>query len=47
MPTLFRFLFVVALLVGLVWGGMYMLATLVKPASRQMVQTIPPARLNQ
>lgn len=47
MPTLFRFLVVVAMLAGLVWGSMYALATLVKPDSREMTQTVPPARLNQ
>ena len=46
MPTLFRFLFVVAVLVGLVWGSMYALATFVTPSSREITQTIPSARLN-
>jgi hypothetical protein len=47
LPTLFRFLVVVALLVGLVWGAMFALATFVKPATRQITQSIPPTRLNQ
>jgi len=47
MPTLFRFLVVVAALVGLVWGAMFALATFVKPQPREMIQTIPAARLNR
>lgn len=47
MPTLFRFLVVVAVLAGLVWGAMYALATFVKPQPREMTQTIPASRLNR
>jgi SNF family Na+-dependent transporter len=47
MPTLFRLLFVVAIVVGLVWGAMFALATFVKPAWRQITETIPASRLNQ
>jgi phage shock protein PspC (stress-responsive transcriptional regulator) len=47
MPTLFRFLVVVAILAGLVWGAMYALATFVKPDTRPMMQTIPATRLNR
>jgi len=46
MPTLFRLLTVLAVLTALVWGGMYALATLVKPQPREMTQTIPASRLN-
>jgi hypothetical protein len=47
MPTLIRFLFVAAVLVGLAWGGMYALATFVQPQSRPMSSTIPSVRLNR
>jgi hypothetical protein len=45
-PSLFRFLFVVAVLVGLVWGGMIALVTFVEPSPREMTQTIPAQKLN-
>jgi hypothetical protein len=44
MPSLFRFLFVVAILAGLVYGAMYALATMVAPQPREMSVTIPPDR---
>ena len=47
MPSLFRFLLVVAILAGLVYGGMLALTTFVEPDQREIVQTIPPARLNR
>jgi hypothetical protein len=46
-PSLLRFLFVVSILVGLVWGGMLALVTFVEPLPREMTQTIPPNRLNR
>jgi hypothetical protein len=46
-PSLLRFLFVVGILVGLVWGGMLALVTFVEPQPREMTQTIPPNRLNR
>ncbi len=45
MPTLFRFVAFLALLGGLVFGGMVALVTFVEPVPREMVETIPPARL--
>lgn len=47
MPSLIRFLVFVALLAGLVYGGMIALVTLVEPQPREMTDTIPPARLNK
>ncbi|HWP25510.1 MAG TPA: histidine kinase [Xanthobacteraceae bacterium] len=41
MPSLFRFLAVVAVLVGLSYGLIYALATLVEPTPREMTITIP------
>jgi hypothetical protein len=45
-PSLFRFLFIVGLIAGLVYAGMIALVTFVEPQPRDMSQTIPPARLN-
>ncbi len=47
MPSLFRFLFIIGLLAGLVYGGMIALVTFVEPQPREMSQTIPPAKLNK
>ena len=45
MPTLFRFLFVLAVLAGLAFATMFALATLVEPQPREMSVTIPSSRL--
>lgn len=45
MPTLFRFLAFLAILGGLVFGGMIALVTFVKPVPRDMVEIVPPSRL--
>jgi hypothetical protein len=44
---LFRFLLVVALLAGLVYGAMLALVTFVQVTPRPMEQEIPSARLNK
>jgi hypothetical protein len=44
-PTLFRFLVVLALLAGLGFAAMFALATLVEPEPREMTVTIPSSRL--
>ena len=44
-PTLFRFLRVIAVLAGIVFAAMFALATLVEPEPREMSQTIPSTRL--
>ena len=40
MPTLIRFLVIVGLLVGLVYGGMIALVAMVKVEPREMSQTV-------
>jgi hypothetical protein len=47
LPSLIRFLLVVAILAGAVFGAMVALVTFVQPETREMIQTIPPARLNK
>jgi hypothetical protein len=42
MPSLFRFLTAVAVIVGIVYGAIYALANLVTPKPREMTVTIPP-----
>ena len=44
MPSLFRFLTVVAVIVGIVYGAIYALANFVTPKPREMTTTIPPDR---
>ena len=45
MPTLFRFLAVVAVIAGAVFGAMVALATLVEPSPREITVTTPASRL--
>lgn len=45
MPTLLRFLVVVAVLAGIAFAGMFALATLVEPQPREMTVTVPNSRL--
>jgi hypothetical protein len=42
MPSLFRFLTVVAVIGGIIYGALYALANLVNPKQREMTVTIPP-----
>jgi hypothetical protein len=44
-PTLFRFIATLAILAGLVFAGMFALATFVEPTPREMSVTIPAAKL--
>jgi len=44
-PTLFRFLAFLALLAGIVFGGMVALVTFVEPEPREMIEIVPPAKL--
>ena len=46
MPTLFRLLTVLAIIVGIAYGAMYALATFVKPSKGEMTERIPVERLN-
>lgn len=45
-PTLFRFLVIVAILAGLGFAAMYALATLVQPEPREITVTIPNSKLS-
>ncbi len=47
MPSLIKFLMLAGILAGLVYGGMVALVTFVEPQPREMIQMIPPARLNK
>lgn len=47
MPSLFRFLLIVAVLAGLVWGGMQALVSFVEPQQRDMSQTLPATKFNK
>ena len=47
MPSLFRFLFVVAVLGGIVFGAMLALVAFVEPQQRDMTQTLPASKLNR
>ncbi len=44
MPSLLRFLAVIALLCGLVYGALYSLAHFVQPKPREITVSIPPDR---
>ncbi|MBB5664494.1 hypothetical protein GGE68_002685 [Rhizobium leguminosarum] len=46
MPTLFRFLFVCAILAGTVYGAMWALVTFVEPEPRDVTIRIPSERVN-
>ncbi|TCR67336.1 histidine kinase [Bosea sp. BK604] len=45
MPTLFRFIAFLAIIGGLIFGGMVALVTFVQPEPRDMVEIVPPAKL--
>jgi hypothetical protein len=42
MPSLFRFLTVVAILCAAIYGGLYSLANFVQPKPREITVAIPP-----
>ncbi len=44
MPSLIRFLVVVGVIGGLIYGGLYSLANFVNPKPREIVVTVPPDR---
>lgn len=44
-PTLFRFIAFLAIIGGLIFGGMIALVTFVQPEPREMVEIVPPAKL--
>jgi hypothetical protein len=45
MPTLFRLLTVIAVIVGVVYGSMFALVSLVKPNKGEMIERVPVDRL--
>jgi hypothetical protein len=47
MPTLLRFLTVVAVIGGLVYGGIFALATFFDPELREITVTIPPDKFQK
>lgn len=47
MPTLFRFLAVVGIIGGLIYAGLYALATMVDPGTREITVTVPPERFHK
>jgi hypothetical protein len=46
MPTLFRLITFIVIIVGLVYGAMYALATFVHPTQGEMSVRIPAEKLN-
>ncbi len=46
MPTLTRLISILALLAGLVWTGIFALATLVEPKQAEMTIRIPTTKIN-
>jgi hypothetical protein len=46
-PSLIRFLVIIAALIAIAYGAMFALVTLVEPKPREMTQTINPSRLNK
>jgi hypothetical protein len=46
MPTLFRFLFILAVIAGVIYGSMVALVLLVEPRERDITVRIPSERLN-
>lgn len=46
MPTLFRLLFIIAVIVGIAYGAMFALATFVEPNIGEMSHRIPAERLD-
>ncbi|UTD26690.1 histidine kinase [Bradyrhizobium sp. WD16] len=42
MPSLFRFLAAVAIIGGIVYGGIYALANFVTPVPREITVSVPP-----
>lgn len=46
MPTLFRFLAILTIIAGCVYGAMWALALLVEPQERDITIRIPSERLN-
>ena len=46
MPSLFRFLFIVAVLAAIIYGAMFALVMFVEPTQREMSVRVPSERVN-
>lgn len=46
MPTLFRFIVILAAIAGIIYGSMISLVVLVQPKEREVTVRIPSERLN-
>ncbi|BBF91317.1 histidine kinase [Blastochloris tepida] len=47
MPTLLRFLTILAIIGGAIYGGLFALATMVEPTQREMSVTVSPDRFHR
>lgn len=47
MPSLFRFLFICAVLAGIVYGAMFALVLYVEPVERDITVRVPADRINK
>lgn len=47
MPSLFRFLFVVGILGGIVFGGLYVLSEFFEPVPKEVTQTVPGVKIKR
>ncbi len=47
MPSLFKFLFFIGIIAGIVYGTMFALTIFVEPTPREMTVKIPAKKLNQ
>lgn len=47
MPTLFRLIVVLAVLAGLGYGALWLLANKIEPQSREISFTVPPERIGK
>lgn len=44
MPSLLRFLTIIAIVAGLIYGGLYALAHFVEPKPREITVSVPPEK---
>jgi hypothetical protein len=47
MPSLFRFLLVIGVVLGLGFGGLYVLATQFEPTSKEVSNQLPPPKVRK
>jgi hypothetical protein len=47
MPSLFRFLFLVGLLAGSLFGGLWVLAVYFEPPQKEVTQTVPGVKIRR